>query len=220
MPETGFKEIKVEGWKRESVFRLYSGYADPLFNISGEIDVTRLRNQARDEGLAFSKCVYYHSLNVCNEIEEFRLRITKKGTVILYDEVHGGTTVPGAGGTFGFVYFRYVENQGMKAFCEQFGRTPQKPEKKQGSLYATAQPSVKESDGNLIRHTMVPWFSFSSVKHPRSATHEGGIPKIAFGKFYETTDARIMMPVAVEAHHGLMDGRHACDYLNTLQDRM
>ncbi len=208
--------IPLKGWVRETVFRRFAGYADPLFNLTSEIDVTELKSFSEKEKLPFSSCLYYFALETANSLEAFRIRINQQGDVLLFDRVHGGSTIPHEDGTFGFTYFRHEPGCSLRSFCEDFGRTRQKPEKKQGSLFTTAAPSLSEDRLDIIRHTMIPWCTFTSVKHPRTGNHEDSIPKIAFGRFHKNSAGKLMLPVSIEAHHGLMDGRHASEYFQKL----
>ena len=60
---------------------------------------------------------------------------------------------------------------------------------------------------NHIRHTSIPWTSFSALLHPTNFDPKECIPKIAFGKF-SVRDVKKCLPVSIEAHHGLADGLH------------
>ncbi|HAN77810.1 MAG TPA: chloramphenicol acetyltransferase, partial [Bacteroidales bacterium] len=42
------------------------------------------------------------------------------------------------------------------------------------------------------------------------------IPKISFGKFFKEND-KLWLPVAVHAHHGLMDGLHVAKFIEKFQ---
>jgi len=89
--------------------------------------------------------------------------------------------------------------------------------------------AVQESEGlrlnnddldlNLIRHSTFPWHQFTSILHPANVNNKESIPRIVFGKFSEK-NGRKMMPISVEAHHGLMDGRHIVMYLEEFQKQL
>lgn len=214
-----FTIINTSEWKRKAAFEMYSTYADPLFNVSALIEVTELRQYALSHKLPFSQCLFYHSLAVCNEIEEFRLRV-RNGDVVLYDVVHGGSTVPNPDGTFGFTYFDYVPGESLQDFVKHYdSRGTALPQDNEGKPLTARNTGPKERY-DLIRHTVLPWTSFTSVKHPRSGQEHDCIPKIAFGRFYKDRLGRIMMPVSVEAHHGLMDGLHASMYIKELEKQV
>jgi len=210
-----YTTIDKSSWKRNDAYELYRTYADPIFTISAYIDVTALRHFSQTKKLPFSQCLYYHSLAVCNEIEEFRLRISGD-QILLYDVVHGGTTIPKQDGTFGFTYFDYKPNAGINTFMSTYGHNGNQAENKHNKGITSLTEGPKERM-DLVRHTTIPWVSFTSVKHPRSGTQHDCIPTIAFGKFEDNGSGRLKLPVSVGAHHGLMDGLHAGEYINKLE---
>jgi len=214
-----FITININEWKRKAPFEMYRTYTDPLFNVSSLIEVTELRQYALSHKLPFSQCLFYHSLAVCNEIEELRTRI-RNGEVVMYDVVHGGSTVANPDGTFGFNYFDYVPGESLQDFVKHFNTrgSAQIPEDEGKPL--TARNTGPKERYDLVRHTVLPWTTFTSVKHPRSGQEHDCIPKISFGRFYEDGLGRVMMPVNVEGHHGLMDGLHASMYINELEKQV
>ncbi|MCH8568198.1 MAG: hypothetical protein LAT67_08040 [Balneolales bacterium] len=203
-----YQRIALKGWKRESLYRMYESYADPLFSISGLVQLEGLIAKAKQHGLPFSQCLYFKSLVVCNEIEEFRLRIgsdSASGSDLrLYESVIGGTTIPKEDGTFDFIRFHYKRGMGLADFCSQF------------NVGEVHKSEPQHDPLPIIRHTIIPWHAFTAVKHPRSGTNEDAIPKIAFGKFKKNEAGQTVAPVSVEAHHGLMDGRHVCEYFSRM----
>ena len=72
---------------------------------------------------------------------------------------------------------------------------------------------------DLIRHSTVPWYSFSALLHPTNLDPKESVPKITFGKF-NVRDNRKMLPISIEAHHGLVDGLHLSAYLNEFQRQL
>jgi chloramphenicol O-acetyltransferase type A len=54
--------------------------------------------------------------------------------------------------------------------------------------------------------TNVPWFSFTAITHPYDAMYSS-IPVIAVGRYFEQ-GGRLLMPLSIQAHHGMVDGFH------------
>jgi chloramphenicol O-acetyltransferase type A len=212
--------IPLEGWKRERLFRMYSGFKNPLFSITATANVTRVMELSEKSGLPFSHCLYFQSLVAANDTEAFRLRLAGspgQPQIRLYDYVSGGSTVPAADNTFGFTWFDFEPGMSPESFSEGFGKTTQKPEHKQGSLFAASPKRNPDDELGIIRHTMIPWTSFSSITHPQRGDLTDAIPIIAFGRFTRHGDGRITLPVSLSLHHGLADGRHAAEYLQRLE---
>ena len=60
-------------------------------------------------------------------------------------------------------------------------------------------------DEALVHFTTLPWVHFTSFEHARNWGREDSIPKVAFGRI-DADGTRQWLPMAVEAHHALMDG--------------
>ena len=67
----------------------------------------------------------------------------------------------------------------------------------------------------MIFITSVPWLSFTAVTHPFSAQY-ASIPILTLGKFF-TQGAQVVLPLAVQVHHGLADGWHVGRFYDEVQ---
>ena len=72
------------------------------------------------------------------------------------------------------------------------------------------------SGENVIHYSALPWLNFTSVSHARSFSFQDSCPKITFGKMVERAK-RKYMPVALHAHHALMDGLHVGQFVEAYQ---
>jgi len=70
--------------------------------------------------------------------------------------------------------------------------------------------NIDENSGRLdvIHYSTIPWISFTALTHERNFTRPDSIPKITFGKYFKENN-RLLLPLSVNGHHGLMDGMHA-----------
>ena len=80
---------------------------------------------------------------------------------------------------------------------------------------------ANENTGRLdvIHFSTVPWISFTGVTHPQNFKYKDSIPKITFGKYFHRND-RMILPVSINAHHGLMDAFHVSRYLQLFEQLM
>lgn len=205
------KVIDFEGWNRKEHFEFFSSMKSPYFGFTTEVDCTKAYDFAKENGYSFYAVYLYKSMVAINTVDELKLRIVD-GNVVLYDEVHVGGTIGRPDGTFGFSFFHYSPD------FETFN----------ASLQEEIQ-SVQNSTGlgisndvlpiNHIRHTTIPWNSFSAILHPTNFDPKECIPKIAFGKF-SIRNGRKFMPVSIEAHHGLADGLHLAKYIEEFQRQL
>jgi chloramphenicol O-acetyltransferase type A len=84
--------------------------------------------------------------------------------------------------------------------------------KKDASFRSVDRPDV-------IYHSIIPWVSFTSFSNARKKGQGDDIPRIVFGKYFNS-EQKLMLPVSVEVHHALMDGFHVGQYFNSLQNAM
>jgi chloramphenicol O-acetyltransferase type A len=204
------KYLDVTNWARRDVFEFFRDFDKPYFNLCARLDVTRLLALLRDHpNVSVSLAYHYFALRVANEIEPFRYRL-KDGKVLVYDVIHGGTTVLLPNETFSLAYFDYDENFGK--FIGEAERAVKQLQSGDGAF----RPSERD---DMIHFTVLPWVSFTSFSHARNWKREDSVPKIAFGKFMRENNS-FLLPISVEVHHALMDGLHVGRYLARLEEAL
>ncbi|MCP9861460.1 MULTISPECIES: CatA-like O-acetyltransferase [unclassified Cyanobium] len=62
----------------------------------------------------------------------------------------------------------------------------------------------------------LPWLSFTGIQHPYTPAY-ASIPLISTGRSF-LQDGREMLPIAVQAHHALVDGVNVARLLEQLAD--
>lgn len=202
------KYLDVATWARRDLFEFFRAYANPYFNICTQVEITKLLDWLRGRPKTSATLAYhYFALRVANEIEPFRYRL-RDDRVLIYDVVHGGTTVLLANETFTFAYFDYQED---------FGKFILDAQKAVDEVLSGNQPFGPRESDDRIHCTVLPWVSFTSFAHARNPQRAPSVPKLAFGK-YKRENERTYLPVSVEVHHALMDGLHVGRYLNRLEE--
>ncbi|MDN3693200.1 chloramphenicol acetyltransferase [Chryseobacterium tructae] len=205
------KIIDLEQWNRKEHFEFFSKMANPYFGFTTEVDCTKAFDTAKEKGYSFFAYYYHKSMVAVNTIDELKLRIID-GQVVQFDTVHAGSTIGRPDGTFGFSFTHFSE-----AF-EEFNAALQNEIK--GVHESSGLRLSNERLGkDHIRHTTIPWFSFSALLHPTDLNTGESIPKISFGKF-SIRDGRKYLPVSIEVHHGLADGIHIANYLKEFQKQL
>jgi chloramphenicol O-acetyltransferase type A len=194
----------VENWKRKSLFDLFKNYEDPFFNICAPLEVTPLYHYCRAHHLSFNLSLLYCSAKALNRIPELRLRIVGN-EVRLYDTIHVGSTILLDDETFVFCYIE---------MCERLADFVAAGEASITALRNNPALEPHHDKPNLIYHSVLPWLSFTSIKHARSRTINS-IPKIAFGQYTES-GGHFTLPVSIELHHALADGFHAARYFREM----
>lgn len=205
------KVIDIESWNRKEHFEFFSKMKSPYFGFTTEVDCTKAYDNAKEKGYSFFAYYLYKSMVAINKVDELKLRMVDD-QIILFDEVHVGSTIGREDGTFGFSFFEYSED--FKKFNEGLQNQINIVQNSKGLGISNDVLPI-----NHIRHTTIPWSSFTTILHPTNFDPKECIPKIAFGKF-SIKDGRKMMPVSIEAHHGLADGLHLAKYFEEFQKQL
>jgi chloramphenicol O-acetyltransferase type A len=185
--------------------------ASPFFGITTEVNCTICYNAAKEKGRSFFATYLYKSMIAANSIEELKYRIVDD-KVLAFDTINAGATIGREDGTFAFVFIPFSND------FETFNAALQ-----------SEIAAVRNSTGlrlndddvkkDLIRHSTFPWYSFTALLHPTNFNPKETVPKITFGKFSVRNNEK-MLPVSIEAHHGLVDGLHIAKYLDEFQRQL
>lgn len=201
------KIIEIENWKRAEHFKFFSKFDEPFFGINSEIDCTAGYEFSKKKGLSFFAYYLFKSLVAVNKIEEFRYRIVNQN-VVIYDKIHSSSTIGRTDGSFAFSFVEY--DPSFEIFNESLQREIKNVKNSTGLRF---NDEAKRLDS--IHYSSLPWIKFTGVTHARDFKFPDSIPKITFGKVDKSK--KMMMPISVVAHHGLMDAYHVGQYLELFE---
>ena len=204
-----YREVDLEHWERRATFEFFKGYKDPFFNLAANLDVTRLYRLCKERAMPFSIAALYFSIVTANEIREFRLRMIGE-KVVEFDRIEATQTILNEDHTFSFCHFPHADS------LEEFLRIGVESRERYKALRSF---DVEADRIDLVYYSVIPWVSFTSFKHANSGDNRQTVPRMVFGKMFESNDRRLM-PFSVEAHHCLMDGFHVGRYFNLYQEKL
>ncbi|MFH1121507.1 MAG: chloramphenicol acetyltransferase [Bacteroidota bacterium] len=200
--------IDLHYWNRKEHFEFFNGFDEPFFGIVSEIGCGKALSWCRKNKVSFFHFYLYQSLRAANKVEEFRHRIEDSHPVC-YNVIHASPTIGRPDKTFGFSFIPYTEN--FKEFVSSVIAETEA---------VAACPGLRLNDNtcrnDVIHFSVIPWINFTGLSHARHFAIGDSVPKITFGKYYETA-GEIKIPVSVNAHHGLMDAWHVSLFLNLLE---
>ena len=203
--------INIESWNRKEHFEFFSKMASPYFGITTEVDCTIAYDNAKENGNSFFAHYLHKSMIAVNSVEELRLRIVDN-KVALFEKINAGATVGRADGTFGFIFVNFSDD--FETFNKELQNEIQ-------TVLNSTGLRLNDDDikKDLIRHSTIPWTSFTGLLHPTNFDRTESVPKITFGKF-SIREGKKYLPVSIEAHHGLVDGFHLAKYLSEFQRQL
>jgi chloramphenicol O-acetyltransferase type A len=202
-------KIDINSWQRRDYYTYFGAFDDPFFGLVVNVDCTNAYQYCKRQGISFFLYYMYESAKALNMVENFRYRIID-GEVWLFDRVHPSTTVGRKDFSFGFAVFEYIDDfESFRADAEKAIAEVQ--------TYSGLRIEENAKRLDVFHCTTIPWFSFTSIKHEKSIRCGESIPKLAFGKLYESGD-RKLLPVSINANHGLVDAYHVSKYLEYFQE--
>ena len=205
------KIIDIEKWNRKEHFNFFSNMNSPYFGFTTEVDCTRAYDKAKENGHSFFAYYLHKSMAAVNSVDELKMRIVDN-QIVLFDVIHAGTTIAREDGTFGFSFIPFSDQ--FEIFNAELQKEVNAVQNSSG-LRLSTDTATKA----LIRHSTIPWNSFSALLHPTNFDKTESIPKITFGKF-SIRDEKKYLPVSIEAHHGLADGLHLAKYFEEFQRQL
>lgn len=205
------KIIDIDNWSRKEHYQFFSKMASPYFGITTEVDCTLAYEKSIEKGYSFFAYYLHKSMVAVNAVEELKYRIIED-QVVSFPTIHAGSTIGREDGTFGFIFVHFSED------FETFNAELQKEIK---AVHNSTGLRLNNDDikPDLIRHSTIPWHSFSALLHPTNLDNKESVPKITFGKF-NIREGKKYLPVSVEAHHGLLDGFHLAQYFSEFQQQL
>lgn len=200
------KEIDFAHWNRKEHFEHFSAFDDPFFGVTVQVDCTRSYTEAKEKGVSFSLLILHRILAAASKVEEFRYRM-EGDKVVCYDSLCPEATIAREDHTFSFASFEYDADE------LEFIRKAQTEIKRLQQTTGLNKGGTFHPNG--IHYSAVPWLAFTDMKHPVSMRSGDSIPKISTGKYFREGD-KLMLPISVTCHHGLMDGYHVARFIEML----
>ena len=204
---SGMKIVQFADEHRRRHFEFFRNMSNPHFNICSRVDIVKLLAVLKERKLRFTPTIVYCIARAANEIPAFRQRIRGQ-EVVEHDKAHPSFTVlTEASDVFSFCTVRYQEN--YRAFARETLRRMEAMQQ---------QPSLEDEEGrdDFLYLSAIPWISFTSLQHAMHYEPADSVPRIAWGKYHGEGD-KVWLPLSVQAHHALVDGRHMGQYFENIQ---
>ena len=182
---------------KQQHFDFFRGMDDPHFGVTAEVDITELRRIVRTSPtLRFTPAVVYLIARAAMEVTPFRWRI-RGARVLEHEQLRPSFAVPVKdSAAFSFCTVTYQEDvAGFHADCVA---TMER-------MYENPNFSDEPGADDYLYLSTFPWASFTSVKHAMNNKPGDSVPRIVWGK-YRQVGEQTMMPLAVQAHHAVVDG--------------
>lgn len=201
------KKVKFDNPHRIKHFEFFSKMNHPHFSVTIEIDINNFLSYVKDKNLKFTPAIVYAISTAVNKVKEFKWRI-RGDEIVEHEVVHPSFTVnTAASSVFSFCTVTYVNN--INTFVEQ-------AEMKMAEM--ESDPSFEDEPGrdDYLFLSALPWFSFTGFQNAMQLHPSDSVPRIVWGKYYEQ-DNKIKMPLSIQVHHALVNGKEVSDFIQHLE---
>ena len=161
-----------------------------------EQDVTKLYAYTHEKGLSFYHAMSYLVTKAMNQVQMFRY-VVKDGVIYEIDGRTPSLTELRKGEEqYYCVNVPFVDD--MAAFCAEAA-------KRRDSQHEFMKAAEETSD--LLFISCLPWVEITGLTNPRDFDQDDSVPRVVWGK-YVKKDERVILHIAVEVNHRLVDGLH------------
>lgn len=192
---------------RRKHFELFRRMDRPHFSITANVQISAFLRYFRERRIPFTPAVVYCIARAANAIAVFKRRIRGE-TVVEHEQVHPSFTVPtDVSDVFSFCYVPYDRDFGSFVAAARTSMEQMR-----------VSPSLEDEEGrdDYLFLSAFPWVAFTAVTHAMSDSPPDSVPRIMWGKYLED-GGRVTMPLSVQTHHALVDGRDMGRYFELVQ---
>lgn len=193
---------------RRKHFDFFRQMDQPHFSICAQVDISAFLAAIKAGGLSFTPAMVYLLSRTANDIPAFRQRIRGEQAVE-HPLVSPSFTVPTqASDVFSFCTVAYQASPA--AFIADALATIARMQH---------EPDFEDEEGrdDFLFMSAIPWIHFTGLTHAMHYSPTDAVPRISWGKYLDDGKGRMQMPLSVQAHHALVDGRQMGEYFNSLQ---
>lgn len=201
-----YKKIDLSTWKRLPQYEFFKTFEQPFFNITANVDVTKLHAYTKVNNAPYFYTILHTLLKTIHQIPEFKYRIDKE-SVLEYNRIDAGVTIIKEDQNFIYGTVDYYEN--LDDFIRKSQAAIEIQKKERGFLPHTER--------NVVYVSSLPLVSFTGLQHAKKTNVEDSIPRFVFGKYFKDGQ-QLKMPLSVEVHHALADGFHVGRLFELLQE--
>lgn len=227
-----YRIVDLDTYKRKDILKHFLSYDSPKTGFTVDIDVTALIEFCKKEHCSFF-LTFLHILALsADSIPQFRYRLHRLTPEEKMDPKHSKCTDKGP---FKDLEVReyskcltsHTESQDDEVYCYCF-LDHYMPWKEYIETAAAIQQKARK-DPSLTNNreaievyyflSCVPWVHYTNCIHPWGDRFDSN-PRIGWGKYEADFRGRMMMPLTVNVHHGLVDGQHMAKFYKAVEENI
>lgn len=226
-----YRIIDLDNYPHRAHLEYFMTMNMPQTGMTVEVDVTDLRAFCKREQCSFFLTFMHVAALSAEAVPQLRQRIHRLTEEELADPRHAGA--PKQGPLAGLEIREYVEcptsntestGNDLYCYCANHHHMPweeyiaqatenQRRARENGSL--EEDPDIEA----FCFPTCIPWVHYSDCIHPIADAYDSN-PRISWGRFDPDFRGRLMMPLTIVVHHGLVDGLQMSRFYANVDENM
>ena len=213
-PEPVTRVIELSGAHRRKHFDFFNSMEQPHYSVCARMEIDPLLRWRETTGTSsLTVTMVYLIADAANRVPQLRQRIRGR-EVVEHETVYPSFTVD-------------TESSDVFSFCsvpfdrpfENFNRLAE-----QRIDLMRTHPSFEDEPGrdDFLIMSAIPWVSFTAITHASHCPQTDSIPRITWGRHQRCCPASDVrkLPVSIQVHHALVDGRHVGEFFGILQESL
>ncbi|MGL5228091.1 MAG: CatA-like O-acetyltransferase [Bacteroidales bacterium] len=209
--------INPENWDRKSNYLFFKDFLNPSFSVTSEVECGDLFAAAKEHKFSFFLAYAYAILKAANSIKELRYRYDENNNQIyLYDKLELLSPIQvNDEGKFFTVRLPFASD--FVSFHQEAKEILANIPKENDPYNAELNPDTDKL--GLILISATPKLYFTSITTTQKSRHGADYPLINVGKMV-IREGRNVMPIAITANHGFVDGFHISLFFERIGENM
>ncbi len=195
--------------RREHI-AFFRDYEDPTVNITTVVACPDFVTKAKVHNVPPFAALLFAIAEASLSVENFRWRLDD-GEAVEIKQLKTGHTVLDKNNNLNFSAIEHSND--FETFVGRYIAD------REIAHAATSLRLSEPQDRDHLYVTCTPWLFFTAFEHPIARYGDASIPNIAVGQF-RFEDGSVCFPLAVQAHHGLVDGLHIHQLIEKITDRV
>ena len=196
--------INMEDYPRRDHFRYFCSLSNPFVSLTVPVDVTGLAAACKARSLSFYLTVIHAVANAANAVPQFRQRVRGDG-IVQYDNCITSHIELLEDDTYCYCNLQHDEPLADYFVKAEAARAAAR-------RHATIEEDAADAE-SMFFVSSLPWLHYTCLSEP---TGSDSNPRFSWGKYEADHRGRLMMPLSVTAHHGLVDGVHIARFYQQL----
>lgn len=226
-----YKVIDLNTYARRAHLEYFMSMDRPQMNLTAEVDVTDLKKYCKEKGYSFFLAFVHVAALSADSIPQLRQRIHRLSEEELMLPGHEGVAKEGPLAGIEIREYEqsptsHTESTGdeLYCYCAMYHHMPWEEYIAKATLLQrqARESGTLDEDAEIEAFyfpTCIPWVHYLDVVHPLTDKYDSN-PRFSWGKYEENFKGRLMMPLTIVAHHGLVDGIHVGKFYANIEKNM